>query len=151
MDSLAVAARLRGGKRIDEMDSETLAAVASVGLAHLLSLRWSEVRHGYARGELTLDPKHFAPNGYVHAGTIVTLADTACGFACMASRPEGAVSFTTVELKANFLGSAKAGLLRCEAQLVHGGRTTQFWDAEVKRDDGKVIALFRCTQLLIYP
>ncbi len=133
------------------MDSGSLAASADLGLPQLLGLQWVEARAGFVRGEVRLDARHFAPNGYVHAGTVVTLADTACGLGCMVSRPEGAVSFTTLELKANFLGSAKAGDLTCEARLLHGGRTTQVWDAEVKREDGKLIALFRCTQMLIYP
>jgi uncharacterized protein (TIGR00369 family) len=131
--------------------TDTTALDETIGLPALLGLEWPEVRPGYVRGQVTLAPKHFAPNGYVHAGTVVTLADSACGFGCMVSKPDGAVSFTTIELKSNFLGSAKAGVLTCEARLTHGGRTTQVWDAEVTREDGKVIALFRCTQFLLYP
>lgn len=68
------------------------------------------------------------------------------------SRPEGAINFTTIELKTNFLGTAREGAVVCEAALVHGGRTTQVWDAIVKEEgSGKTIALFRCTQMLLYP
>jgi uncharacterized protein (TIGR00369 family) len=81
---------------------------------------------------------------------VVTLADTAAGYGCFASLPEGATGFTTIELKANFLGTAREGRLLCEATRVHGGRTTQVWDATVTHE-GKTIALFRCTQLLLYP
>ena len=116
-----------------------------------LSIVWEEVRNGFARAHIDLETKHFAPNGFVHAGTVVTLADSACGYGCLASRPDGAANFTTLELKSNFMGSAKGGRIICEARLTHGGRTTQVWDAEVKREDGKTMALFRCTQLLIYP
>jgi 1,4-dihydroxy-2-naphthoyl-CoA hydrolase len=90
-----------------------------------------------------------APNGYLHAGTVVALADTACGYGCMASLPDGATGFTTVELKTNFLGTAREGSLVCVATRLHGGRTTQVWDAIV-RDGEKTLALFRCTQLLLY-
>jgi uncharacterized protein (TIGR00369 family) len=62
------------------------------------------------------------------------------------------VGFTTAELKANFLGTAREGGVACEARLVHGGRTTQVWDAEVKNEaNGKIMALFRCMQILLYP
>ena len=91
-----------------------------------------------------------APNGYLHAGAVVALADTACGYGCMASLPEGATGFTTIELKANFLATSREGTLSCESRLLHGGRTTQVWDATVERDDGKTLAVFRCTQLLLY-
>ena len=90
-----------------------------------------------------------APNGYLHAAAVVALADTACGYGCLLSLPEGGVGFTTIELKANFVRSAQRGTIACEARLVHGGRTTQVWDATVSDPDGRPLALFRCTQLVL--
>jgi uncharacterized protein (TIGR00369 family) len=82
---------------------------------------------------------------------VIALADTASGYGCVASLPAGATGFTTIELKTNFLGTATEGTLRCEATRVHGGRTTQIWDATVTSEQtGKTLALFRCTQLLLY-
>jgi 1,4-dihydroxy-2-naphthoyl-CoA hydrolase len=100
---------------------------------------------------LPLRAELLAPNGYLHAATVVGLADSACGYGCIASLPEGAYGFTTVELKMNFLGTALEGTLACTSELVHGGRTTQVWDAAVTNEAGKKLALFRCTQLLLYP
>ena len=100
---------------------------------------------------IKLKPEFMAPNGYLHAGTVVSMADTCCGYGCVASLPEGKVGFTTSELKSNFLRSAGPDdALVCVAQLAHGGRTTQVWDATVRREsDMKVLALFRCTQYLL--
>lgn len=93
-----------------------------------------------------------APNGFLHAASVVALADSCCGYGTMASLPEGAAGFTTVELKSNFLGTAREGTVVCKATPVHRGRTTQIWDAEVShRESGKKIALFRCTQMILYP
>jgi 1,4-dihydroxy-2-naphthoyl-CoA hydrolase len=89
-----------------------------------------------------------APNGYLHAGSVVTLADTCCGYGCISSLPEGAQNFTTVELKSNHLGTARDGVIECTAVAVHMGRTTQVWDATVTHN-GKTIALFRCTQMIL--
>ena len=94
---------------------------------------------------------HMAPNGYLHAGTVVTLADTAAGYGCTANLPSGALGFTTIELKSNYLGTAREGTIECVATATHLGRSTQVWDATVKhRESGKTIALFRCTQMLLY-
>jgi 1,4-dihydroxy-2-naphthoyl-CoA hydrolase len=101
--------------------------------------------------KLELRDHHLSPNGFLHAGTIVTLADTACGYGCILSLPEGATGFTTIELKTNFLRTALSGTIGCVAELQHGGRTTQVWDATVTRADGQVLALFRCTQLILWP
>lgn len=103
------------------------------------------------RAELAIKPHHMAPNSYLHAGTVVTLADTACGYGCIAHLPEGATGFTTIELKSNFLGTAREGTIAVVATPRHLGRTTQLWDAVVtQKDTGKTMALFRCTQLVIY-
>lgn len=97
-----------------------------------------------------------APNGFLHAASVIALADTSCGYGCMAHLPQGASGFTTLELKANFLGTAREGAVRCRARPVHLGRTTQVWDAEVSAEaspgeEGGRIALFRCTQLVLWP
>ena len=99
---------------------------------------------------LELREELLAPNGYLHAATVVTLADTSCGYGCFVNLPHGASGFTTIELKTNFLGTQRDGLIACEASMVHGGRNTQVWDAVVSGGE-RTIALFRCTQMILYP
>ena len=107
---------------------------------------------GDIRVELAVTKIHMAPNGFLHAGAIVTLADTACGYGCITNLPEGAEGFTTIELKSNHLGTARDGTIECRATVAHQGRTTQVWDAVVKSgESGRTIALFRCTQMILYP
>jgi 1,4-dihydroxy-2-naphthoyl-CoA hydrolase len=124
-------------------------AVTAGTFPALVGIEFDEVSEGSATGRLDLRRELLAPNGYLHAGAVVALADTVCGFGCVASLPEGAYGFTTIELKTNFLGTAREGTLLCRGRLVHGGRTTQVWDAAVEDASGKTIALFRCTQLLL--
>jgi uncharacterized protein (TIGR00369 family) len=130
----------------------TLAALNEAGRAAfpgLVGVEVDEVADGVARARLPLRDDHLAPNGYLHAAAVVALADTACGYGCILSLPEGGIGFTTIELKTNFLRSARQGTISCEARLVHGGRTTQVWDATVSAPDGRPLALFRCTQLVL--
>jgi 1,4-dihydroxy-2-naphthoyl-CoA hydrolase len=121
-------------------------------LPGLFGIEFHEVRQGRVASRLPLRQVHLAQNGYLHAATVVALADTSCGYGTVASLPEGAQGFTTVELKANYLGTLLEGAIACEATLVHGGRTTQVWDARVSDEaTGRLLALFRCTQILLYP
>jgi 1,4-dihydroxy-2-naphthoyl-CoA hydrolase len=121
-------------------------------LPGLVGFRVMAVEQGLLVAELDIRPELLAPNGYLHAATVVALADTACGYGCLAHLPEGADNFTTIELKTNFLGTAREGTLTCVAKPAHLGRTTQVWDAIVTRhDDGGTIALFRCTQMVLWP
>jgi len=119
-------------------------------LPGLLGIEIDEIEDGRVRMHLPLRGELLAPNGYLHAATVVALGDSACGYGCIASLPKGATGFTTIELKTNFLGTALEGTIACESRRVHGGRTTQVWDATVTDEAGKTLALFRCTQLLLY-
>lgn len=121
-------------------------------LPGLLGVRFTRAERGIAEAELPVRKALFAPNGFLHAGAIVALADSCCGAGCMASLPEGAVGFTTIELKSNFLATATEGIVTATARAVHLGRTTQIWDAEAKhRETDKTLALFRCTQMVLWP
>ena len=120
-------------------------------LPGLLGIVITQVGASEVRSEMAVGKLLMAPNGYLHAGSVVTLADTSSGYGCLANLPEGATSFTTIELKSNHLGTARAGTLDCVAKAVHLGRSTQVWDAVVThRETGKTVALFRCTQMLLY-
>jgi uncharacterized protein (TIGR00369 family) len=121
-------------------------------LPGLIGIEFLDVARGRVTSRLAIRTEHLAPNGYLHAATVVALADSSCGYGTVASFPDGARGFTTVELKVNYLGTVLEGAIACEATLVHGGRTTQVWDARVTDEaTGRAIALFRCTQLLLYP
>ena len=120
-------------------------------LPGLIGVEIVAAEEGRITSRLALRDELMAPNGYLHAATIVALADTPCGYGCFVALPASASGFTTVELKSNFLGSKHEGEISCEATLVHGGRATQVWDATVADGEcGKKLALFRCTQMILY-
>jgi uncharacterized protein (TIGR00369 family) len=132
-----------------ELTLEQLKEAGSFGFPGFVGVEVDEATDGVVRARLPLRDEHLAPNGYLHAGAVITLADTACGYGCILSLPEGATGFTTIELKTNFLRTARAGTISCEASRVHGGRTTQLWDATVRDEEERTLALFRCTQLIL--
>jgi 1,4-dihydroxy-2-naphthoyl-CoA hydrolase len=121
-------------------------------LPALVGLEVVSVAPGEVTGRLPVRPDLLAPNGYLHAASVVALVDSLCGYGCLRSLPAGATSFTTIELKVNFLGTLVSGAVDARAWLVHGGRTTQVWDAEAAdASNGRTLALFRCTQMLLRP
>jgi 1,4-dihydroxy-2-naphthoyl-CoA hydrolase len=120
------------------------------GLPGLLGIAITLVDDDEIRARMAVRKALLAWNGFLHGGSVVTLADTACGFGTVNSLPADAVGFTTLELKSNFLGTARGGFIECVATAVHKGRTTQVWDANVTiAGAGKSIARFRCTQLIL--
>ncbi|SEJ11337.1 uncharacterized domain 1-containing protein [Deinococcus reticulitermitis] len=130
---------------------EELNARGEGRLPGLIGVRFTHVEPRLLRSELTVRDELLAPNGFLHAASIIALADTTCGYGTRLLLPEGAENFTTIELKSNHLGTARGGVVSCEARAVHAGRTTQVWDAEVRNAEGRVMALFRCTQAVLYP
>ncbi|WP_321912735.1 MULTISPECIES: PaaI family thioesterase [unclassified Paraburkholderia] len=129
---------------------ETLLERQRGRLPDLLGFRPIALEQGLLRAELDVRSDLLAPNGFLHAATVIGLADTACGYACLAHLPPNAKNFTTIEIKSNHLGTAREGTISAVATGVHLGRSTQVWDATVKGPDGKTIALFRCTQMVLY-
>lgn len=131
---------------------ERFSRIAAECLPGHLQMKVTQIEGREVHAEMPVTQAHMAPNGFLHAASIITLADSASGYGCYANLPEGANAFTTIELKSNFLGTARDGVIECVAKAVHLGKATQVWDAEVKhRESGKTIALFRCTQMILYP
>jgi 1,4-dihydroxy-2-naphthoyl-CoA hydrolase len=130
---------------------EDLNRVGVGKLPGLLGILITQVSGSEVQAELAVSEIHMAPNGFLHAGTVVTLADTCAGYGCIANLPAGATGFTTIELKSNHLGTAREGTIVGSAKAAHLGKTTQVWDAVVThRETGKTLALFRCTQMILY-
>ncbi|HLS84745.1 MAG TPA: PaaI family thioesterase [Burkholderiales bacterium] len=136
-------------------DGMTAEYFSRLGVKHLpehLGLEILSVSEAGVESRLAVRPEVMAPNGYLHAAAVVALADTSAGYGCVALLPEGAAGFTTIELKSNFLGTAREGTIFCRATPVHLGRTTQVWDAVVTSEaSGARLALFRCTQAVLWP
>jgi len=130
---------------------ETLTRIMENRLPGFLGIRVVKIDAGKVRLELPIHDRLLAPNGYLHAGTVVSLADTAAGYASLSLLDESE-SFTTIDLSASFLGTAREGLLVAETLARHTGRTTHVWDVEVTAPGKpRPIALFRCTQLVLRP
>jgi uncharacterized protein (TIGR00369 family) len=118
-------------------------------LPELVGFEVTAAQPGALSARMVVRPDLLAPNGYLHAASVIALADSACGFGTLFDLPDDATGFTTIELKTNFVGTALEGIVTCEASRVHKGRTTQVWDAIVQAVDGQQIALFRCTQMVL--
>jgi 1,4-dihydroxy-2-naphthoyl-CoA hydrolase len=120
-------------------------------LPGLLGIEFLAVGDKGVESRMKVRRELMAPNGFLHAAAVVGLADSSCGYGCVALLPQGASGFTTIELKSNFLGTARDGAVLCRATPAHLGRTTQVWDAVVTPEGGgRPIALFRCTQMVLW-
>jgi 1,4-dihydroxy-2-naphthoyl-CoA hydrolase len=122
------------------------------GLAGQLGIEIVELGQGMLEGRLRLHDRHLlVAGGLIHAGTVLSFADTCAGWGCLTSLPDTMAGFTTLEAKCNLLASARAGdELVGRASLVHDGNTTQVWDVTVTRDRGnRLIGVYRCTQMLL--
>ncbi len=107
---------------------------------------------GHVAGRMPIRPELWAPNGYLHAAAVTALADTCSGYGSLCTLPAGATGFTTAELKMNLFSTLREGVALCEARMLHGGRTTQVWDATISDEaTGKTLAVFRCTQIILWP
>ena len=96
-----------------------------------LGIEVVSIGQGTLHARMPVKKLHVAPNEFLHAASIVALADTSCGYGTIAHLPAGAQSFTTIELKSNHLATVREGSISCIATAQHLGKTTQVWDAVV--------------------
>jgi uncharacterized protein (TIGR00369 family) len=136
----------------EDVSVELLNQRGSEYLPGFLGIEMLELKANSLHSRMPIKKLHFAPNDFLHAASIVALADTTCGYATIAHLPDGAQSFTTIELKSNHLATVKEGGIVCLATSQHLGRSIQVWDAVVTDEaSGRKIALFRCTQMILWP
>jgi len=139
--------KLRTEMTVDKLNSRSHGY-----LPGMMGIELMEIAENTLKSRMPIKAFHIAPNGYLHAASVVALADTTCGYATVAHLPQGALSFTTIELKSNYLGTLREGIATCVATAQHLGGNTQVWDATVYDENtGKKIALFRCTQMILWP
>ncbi len=136
----------------DDINLDILNQRSGDNLPGLLGVELTDLAASEVHSRMRLTSIHFAPNTYLHAASVIALADTTCGYATVAHLPAGALSFTTIELKSNFLGTTRGSAIQCIARAQHLGRNTQIWDADVlDAETGKKIAIFRCSQMVLWP
>ena len=132
-----------------EITAESLHRRQAESLPGRFGLVVTRIAEGRLDAEVAIAPWMLAPNGYLHAASVLLLADTSAGYASFAHLPEKAKNFTTIELKSNFLGTVREGTMRTECRAEHLGRTTHVWSATVFGPNDRKLALFRCTQMIL--
>ena len=137
---------------INRTDAERMNRASVDKLPGHIGLVVTDVEPGLVRGRFPVRSDLVAHTGYLLAGALLSIADILCAYGVSSVWPEGASGFTTAEAKCNFVGTVLEGEVACVARLLHGGRTTQVWDAELTdAASGRLLAAFRCTQIILYP
>ena len=108
-------------------------------VGRLVGFALKSIEPGHAIFEMEADERHHNPMGTLHGGIYCDLADAAMGFAYAATLAEGE-TFTTIELKINFLRAVRKATLTAEARVVKAGSTLGYVECEVKDETGKMVA-----------
>ena len=118
---------------------ETLGHPDATPIAKLIGFQVVELHEGSARFTMEVGPQHYNPMGTLHGGVLCDIADAAMGFAYVSTLEEGE-SFTTLELKINYLRPVWTGKLFAEARMVKGGRSVGMVECDVKDGEGRLVA-----------
>jgi uncharacterized protein (TIGR00369 family) len=108
-------------------------------IADVIGFTLTEVDPGRAVVTLEAGPRHANPMGTMHGGVLCDIADAAMGMAYAAGLEEGE-TFTTLELKINFLKPVRTGRLTATGRLVKGGRTVGLLECDVVDDKDRLVA-----------
>jgi uncharacterized protein (TIGR00369 family) len=108
-------------------------------VAELLGIQLVSIGEGECVFEMEARPEHANPMGTLQGGVICALADAAMGLAYASLLDEGE-SFTTLELKTNYLRQVTDGTLVATGRVVHAGRTIGLTTCDVVDAEGRKIA-----------
>jgi uncharacterized protein (TIGR00369 family) len=117
-------------------------------VSELIGFEVPEAGDGRALVTLHAGTHHANPMGTLHGGILCDIADAAMGIAFASTLAEGE-SFTTVELKINFLRPVREAQLRAEGRVIHRGRTVGYVECDVTDENGKLIAKSNSTCLVL--
>jgi len=109
-------------------------------VAKLIGFRLVEVEQGRAVIEFEVQPRHWNPQGTLHGGITCDIADAAMGMAYASTITDDTASFTTIELKINYLRPARSGLLKATGYVVKAGRTIGLTECDVHDAEGNLMA-----------
>ncbi len=118
-------------------------------IAKLLNIRLTEVANGKVTMQMPVDGRYANPVGTLHGGVICDLADAVMGTAFATTCEEGD-SYTTVELKCNFLRPVWESILTANAWVVYRGRTMGLVECEVVDDRKRLIAKLSSTLTVLH-
>jgi 1,4-dihydroxy-2-naphthoyl-CoA hydrolase len=132
------------------LSADALVAFSRGYLPDFLGMENLVVEPQRVRARIPVRRDLMAPHGYLHGGSLVSIADSLCGYGTIVNLPDDATGFVTIELKSNFLGTIRHGAMKCEASPAHIGSTTQVWDAVVTDEsDNRTLCIFRCSQIVL--
>ena len=114
----------------------------------LIGFRVSEAADGHAVVTLQTGPQHANPMGSMHGGVLCDIADAAMGYA-FASTTAADESFTTIELKINFLRPVWNAALKAEAKVVQRGKTIGYVECEITDEKSRLIAKSASTCMVL--
>ena len=126
-------------RMLDRIDALVRGAAPPPPIAALIGFNLASIGPGRAVIEFEATPRHANPMGTLHGGVLCDIADAAMGMAYATGLDEGE-TFTTLELKLNFLRPVWTGMLRAEGRVVSGGRTVGLVECDVRDADDRLVA-----------
>jgi 1,4-dihydroxy-2-naphthoyl-CoA hydrolase len=115
----------------------------------LLGIRILELGDAHLRAEMPVDARHAQPFGLLHGGASVVLSETLGSLASLLASPDGH-RVVGIEVNANHMAAVPVGgTVTGECRALHVGRTTQVWQTEIRRADGRLACVSRLTCAVI--
>lgn len=133
---------------LEYMERMVRGEVPQPPIGHLLGMRLVRVARGEAEFELDADQRHANPMGTLHGGILGDIADAAMGIAFASTLEEGE-TFTTLELKINFLKPVWKARLTARGRLVKRGRTVGLAECDVFNETQELVARATSTCMVL--
>jgi len=114
-----------------------------------LQIEYLETANGFVKARMPVDKRTFQPDGILHGGASLALAETVAGLGSALIVDLKKFNVRGAQVSANHVGSAKVGWVIAEAKLVHQGKNTHIWDVSIRTEQDKPVSICRITNFVV--
>ena len=122
-------------------------AACKGNLMETLGIEFIEVNKDYVVAKMPVTPKVYQPDGVLHGGATLALAETVGSFLAQVHLDTESYSVRGIDISAQHIKSVKHGVLYASAECVHRGRTTQVFNVRVTNEKGELVTLCKLTTI----
>ncbi|MFS4481469.1 PaaI family thioesterase [Hyunsoonleella sp. 2307UL5-6] len=120
-------------------------AITKNTLMETLEIEMIDFGDDFVIGRMPVNKRVYQPDGVLHGGATVALAETTGSFAAELFLNRNAFFVRGIEISANHIKSVKDGYVYATAKFIHKGRTTQLFEIRVTDDDDNLISICKLT------
>lgn len=128
---------------------ETINMAMQNSLIGNLGIQIEKIAAGEVKATMPVCPQTTRPDGLLHGGAILALAETLAGLGSMLVIDMNEFDIRGIHVTGSHTGSVRGGTVQATAKIIHQGNQTHVWNVDVTNGDGRLVSTIRVTNMIV--